>query len=297
MIPADPPKLAVILALFGTPLVALAATARPSTSLTLEMTGGSHVGSHKLSSENSHCTLGSGDPDRWETNFGDNEPEPGALSLFVLNVPHTAEGSTTDFSLSAGFNPFGSDDYQEYALEPATGNGTGTLTLEQTDRKHALVTVTGTTAEGVGLTAVLTCTDVMNLSGELMTDAELSRLNFAPDATAPTGSLRLTIGEQVYDRKTGAEGGCSRIEGDDLWYGYEHAGGEYTDLLLYVESLAAAASGTARFGFGVDLAPIHEVGATGTLTATVAGEQVTLVMDTRTAAGTPVQATIVCASP
>lgn len=69
------------------------------------------------------------------------------------------------------------------------------------------------------------------------------------------------------------------------------------DLTLYVASLEEAVGGTARFGFGVDLAPIHEVGDSGTVTATRAGDQVTLFMDTQTAEGTPVQATITCTLP
>lgn len=137
----------------------------------------------------------------------------------------------------------------------------------------------------------------MNLSGELLSEAEVAELRFASDAAVPTGSLSLSIGDKSYNVQTGDEGSCSQLEPDDLWYEYYHAGGTHTDLTLYVASLEEAAGGTTRFGFGIDLAPIHEVGNSGTVTATRAGDQVTLVMDTRTAEGTPVHATITCTLP
>ena len=75
------------------------ALAQPATSLTVVMTNGPHAGTYELSAADSYCTVGSGDPDSWETNFGNNAPAPGALSVFVLSVPHTGGGSTEDFSL------------------------------------------------------------------------------------------------------------------------------------------------------------------------------------------------------
>lgn len=276
------------------------ALAQPSTSLSVQVTGGDHEGAHKLTSADSYCTVGNSDADSWDTSFGDNAPDPGGLSVFVLTLPHI-EGvgaGTSDFFASAGFGAYGDEGYTEYTLDPTNANGSGTLTLEQEDRKRAVVTVTGETAEGVTLSATLTCNDVTNMSGDTLTEGELSELSFAPSAAAPTGSLSLSIGEEHYDVQTGDEATCyPDVVEDDLWYEYYHAGGTYADLTVVISSLGEAERGTSNFGFGIDLAPVHKVGDDGTITATRSGDQLTLVMDTQTAEGTPIHATITCTLP
>lgn len=214
------------------------ALAQPTTSLSVEVSGGEHAGTYELTSGDSYCMIGNAAPDSWNTTFGDDAPDPGGLSLFLLTVPHI-EGigaGTSDFSAFVGFGDYGDEGYTEYALDPAKANGSGTLTLEQADRRHAVVALTGETAEGVTLSATLTCNDVLNLSGDVLSEGELGELSFAPDAAAPTGSLSLSVGDRHYEVRTGDDATCSQMaEADNFFsYDYYHAGGSYADLSIYL---------------------------------------------------------------
>lgn len=274
--------------------------AAPMTSVEVEVTGGPYAGAYTQASPDTYCTVGSGEANSWGTTFGTDTPDPGGLSLFMLTAPNleTEAGAITDFSLFVGFGEYGDDGYTEYALEPAKGSGTGSLTLTQTDRKHAQLTITGQTAEGVVLNSTLTCNDILDMSGRSLSASEFGELDFAPDSASPTGSLELMLGDQRYTIQTGSEGSCTRgmAEAGDLWYEY-YAGEGHTDLLLMTNDVEGAKRGTSVFGFSIDLSPIHEPGDAGTLTITEGGEQLTLLVNAQTSDGTPVQVTAVCPLP
>ena len=273
------------------------ALAEPVTSVSVELAGGSQAGSYALTSSDTNCMLGMGDADSWETTLGDEQAEPGALGLFVLSAAHVdaATTGTADFSLFVGMGAYGSDGYSEYALEPAKANGSGTLTFVKTDRQHVRIDVDGTTAKGVALHATLTCNDVMDVSGRGLSDSEFAALKFGPDAASPTGSVDLSIGDAHYTVKTGAESSCQRdvYQPGDFWYEY-YGDNTHTDLTLITNDFAGAASGISSFGFGIDLSPVHEDGDSGTLTAALSGNALTLTFDAQTAEGSPVRGTIVC---
>lgn len=280
------------------------ALAVPLTRVSVEVTGGAYEGSYTRDSPDTNCMVGSGGGDKWEATVGTDVPEPGGLSLFMLTVPHsgmsssTGSATITDFSLFVGFGEYGGDGYTEYALEPASSKGSGSLSLTQTDRKHAQLAVTGQTAEGVTLSATLTCNDVLDMSGRALSASEFGELNFAPDSASPVGSLELALGDATYTVQTGEEGSCTSgmTQAGDLWYEY-YPGEGYTDVLLITDNLESAKSGTSVFGFSIDLSPIHQPGDAGTLTVTQTGDHLTLVADAQTSDGVPVKVTAVCPLP
>lgn len=63
------------------------ALAQPSTSLSLQMTGGDHEGAHELTAADSYCTVGNSDADSWDTSFGDNAPAPVASASLYSRFP------------------------------------------------------------------------------------------------------------------------------------------------------------------------------------------------------------------
>lgn len=220
--------------------------------------------------------------------------DPDTFGLLRLSVPD--ENNLAAFTLVAGFGDYGAPEYTEYTLEPANGLGTGLLEVDKTG-KHAVITVTGKTAEGVALAATFECLDVLDTSGDTPPLSDLA-LSFPPDATAPTGLLELSVGDQSYRVQTGPEASCDRhsAEGIGLWYEYD-PGGSYTGVMLIVPDLGAAKDGTSSFGFSIDLHPYHQNGdSSGKLTDTQAGDTLTLNAELTDADGTPLTATITCSS-
>jgi hypothetical protein len=218
-----------------------------------------------------------------------NSPE--TLGLLTLRVP--AENDPSRFTLVAGFGDYDTADYKEYLLEPANGVGTGSVHVVK-DGKHALLTVTGKTPDGVELSATLECLDVLDLTGETPQTSELA-LSFPPDSSPPKGSLELTIGSQSYRLKTGDEATCDRgvAEANDLWYDYD-PGGSYTGLMLIIQDLEEAKTGTANFGFSIDMHPYHAYGDGGNVTVRQDGNSLSIQAELTDTEGTAITATVTC---
>ena len=99
--------------------------AQPETMITLELTGGEHAGSYEVTQEDSSCLYGTSNGDDWRTLYspGDNNEFSTAL-LLIESVSENSNGGT-GFFFSAGFGEYGTNEYLEYILDPANGNGTG----------------------------------------------------------------------------------------------------------------------------------------------------------------------------
>jgi hypothetical protein len=257
----------------------------------LTLAGGSHAGHYEVQ-DSDGCIY----DHSWDITYSlyldkpsGNSPE--TFGLLMLNVPDGNDPSR--FTLVAGFGDYGTPDYSEYFLEGANGVGTGLVQIEKAG-KHALITVTGETSDGVALTATFECLDVLDLTGETLRTNELA-LSFPPDHATPKGSLELTVGGESYRVQTGDEATCDRgvAETSDLWYDYD-PGGSYTGLLLVIQDLEEAKAGTANFGFSIDMHPYHAYGDGGNLTVTQDGNSLTIQAEFTSTEGTAVAATVTC---
>lgn len=270
------------------------AQTEPERFVALDLGGGAHTG-HYEAKDSEACLY----DHNWDVTYSvylehPSGNSPDTFGLLRLSVPD--ENDLTAFTLVAGFGDYGTPDYTEYTLEPATGSGTGLLEVAKTG-KHAALTITGKTAEGVELTATFECLDVLDTSGDTPPLGDLA-LSFPPDSDMPTGLLELSVGGQSYRVQTGSEASCDRhvVEGVDLWYEYD-PGGSYTGVMLIVPDLEAAKGGTSSFGFSLDLHPYYQNGdSSGKLTDTQAGDTLTLKAELTDADGTPLTATITCSS-
>ncbi len=283
--------------------VAVAQT-EPERLISLELTGGAFAGHYEVQDRGS-CSY---DPS-WTINYLgylDNpaELDPEALGSLTLSVP---DETTSAFTLVAGFNDFApleaTDlttlmntelEHTEYIIDTVNGIGTGSVEIEK-NGKHALLTVTGETAEGVALTATFECLDVSDFTGEMSAVNE-SVISFPPDAISPTGSLELTISEQHYSVQTGTEVVCnpSWVGDLDFWYEY-NPGGSYTGIMVVILSLEEAQLGTAgAFRFLIDSQDIAEDGNVDNFTVSQDGNIFTLNAELTSAEGTVIATTITC---
>jgi hypothetical protein len=269
----------------------------PEILITLELTGGSHAGSYKLVPDYNGCQYGLGNPDSWEMNYSMylNKPSgnsPDALALVMFSMPSMSQKET--FTLTTAFGDYDTEAYSEYILDPANGKGTGEVTVEKKG-KHAVLKVQGETPDGVGVNATIECLDVFDYTGATP-DFNALDLSFPPDATAATGSLEFSLGEQSFQVTTAQEASCDQnvAEAGDLWYSYD-PGGSYTDLNVFIQNLEAAKSGTSAFGFSLDDHPLYDYAASGgTLTVAQAGNTLTLEVDVHSPEGIPVHARVEC---
>jgi hypothetical protein len=180
------------------------AQAQPETLISLDLTGGDNAGSYEVTQEDSSCLYGTSNGDDWRTLYGSDTSKDGTLSTVLLVIPNTTEAASgsTDFFFSAGLNEYGGDAYLEYILDPPNSNGTGTVTVQK-DGSEATLSITGQTSAGVKVNATITCNNVLEVGGEPKALSKLGELTFAPDSSAPTGSLELRIGDKTYSAQTG----------------------------------------------------------------------------------------------
>jgi hypothetical protein len=275
--------------------------AQPETLINVQLSGGDHAGTYEVTQEDSSCLYGTSNGDDWRTLYGTDTSQDGTLSTVLLLIPATTEATSgsTDFFFSAGLNEYGGEAYLEYILDPPNGNGTGTVSVQK-DGSEATLSITGQTSGGVDINATITCTNVLEVGGDPKALSTLGELNFAPDSAAPTGSLSLSIADKTYQVQTGEEATCTRdMMGDfdtEEVFMYSYYLDGYTNLDVYIPSLESAINGTSDFGFALDsYYLIYRTGeGTGTVTATQAGDQLTLEIRAQSVEGIGVQATLTC---
>jgi hypothetical protein len=270
------------------------AEAQPETMITVELIGGDHAGSYEVAQEDSSCLYGTSNGDDWRTLYSSGDTKDFSTALLLIPSVSEISGGGTDFFFSAGFGEYGTSEYLEYILEPATGNGAGTVTVQR-DGHDAVLSITGQTSSGVGVNATITCTTVLetNTGAKSLLDLEV---NFAPDSNSPTGSLELSIAEKSYRVQTGAEATCTRdFFGEAGLFGYNYYVDDYNSLDLFIPNFEVGQS-TSDFGFAVDTAYIlYKTGeGSGTVTSRQEGNTLTLEVDVQSSEGIPIQATLRC---
>jgi hypothetical protein len=291
-------SIAYLVLILSSALWASLAQAQPDTLISLELTGGDDAGSYEVTQEDSSCLYGTSNGDDWRTLYGSNTSKDGTLSTVLLVIPNTTEAASgsTDFFFSAGLNEYGGENYLEYILDPPNSNGTGTVTVQK-DGSQATLTITGQTSASVAVNATITCNNVLEVGGEPKALSNLGEVTFAPDSSAPTGSVNLTIADKSYQVQTGEEATCIRDAYDTpglFTYSYYVEG--FTNFDLFIPNFEVNAEGTADFGFSINsYYMVYRTGeGTGTVKATQAGDVLTLEVDVQTVEGIPVQATLTC---
>lgn len=135
--------------------------------ITVTLTGGPNAGTYTITSDESTCSMGLTGEKSFGNQFsqtGKTDKELSSVQLIATNYEEAKKGTndfTSDFtfgSIMAGKN---------YSLNPAKNIGTGKLTITETGSART-ATIEGTTKEGVGIKATITCrtTQVME-NGQL----------------------------------------------------------------------------------------------------------------------------------
>lgn len=266
----------------------------------VQLTGGDQAGTYEVTGSDAECLYGTSNGDDWQTRHITEENS--VLSTVLLLVPSTAAASsgTTDFFFSAGFGEYSSDEYLEYILDPTNTNGTGSITIQK-DGSQATINISGETATGVSVNATITCTNVLEVgadSYEPKALSELGAIRFAPDSTAPTGALELTIADKKYQIQTGEEASCGFDPYDPnlFYYGYYVDGYASLDLYIRASSLEALQQGSSDFLLSIDTTYVaYRTGeGSGTVKATQEGDTVRLAVKVESPEGIPVYATLTC---
>jgi hypothetical protein len=167
----------------------------------------------------------------------------------------------------------------------------------QKDGSQATLNISGQTSAGVAVNATITCNNVLEVGGEPKALSNLGELTFAPDSSAPTGSLELRIGDKTYSAQTGEEATCTRDAYDTpglFTYSYYVEG--YTNFDIFIPNFEVNGKGTSDFGFSMNsYYMVYRTGeGTGMVKATQEGDQLTLNVDVQTVEGIPVQAALTC---
>jgi hypothetical protein len=270
--------------------------AQPETIITVELTGGEHAGSYEVTQEDSICLYGTSNGDDWRTLYSPGGGEAGELSTTLLLIESVSENASggTDFFFSAGFGEYSTNEYLEYILDPATGNGAGTVTVQR-DGHDATLSVAGQTSAGVTVNATITCTTVLETNTKPKSLQDLA-VNFAPDSSHPTGSLELSIADKSYRVQTGEEATCTRdFFGEAGLFGYSYYVNGYNSVALFIPNFEVGQN-TSDFGFAIDTVYIlYKTGeGSGTVTSTQEGNTLTLEVAATSSEGIPVKATLQC---
>jgi hypothetical protein len=279
-------------------LLSTFAQAQPETVINVQLTGGGDAGSYEVTQEDSSCLYGTSNGDDWRTLYGSDTSQDGTLSTVLLVIPNTTEAASgsTDFFFSAGLNEYGGEAYLEYILDPPNGNGTGTVTVQK-DGSQATLNISGQTSAGLEVNATITCTNVLEVGGEPKALSKLGEVTFAPDSSAPTGSVSLTIADKSYHVQTSDEATCVKDVYDQVGvFQYSYYVDGYTNFDIFIRNFQVNGEDTSDFGFSMNsYYLVYRTGeGTGTVKATQAGDQLTLEVDVQTVEGIPVRATLTC---
>ena len=286
------------LALLTLPLLAAFAFAQsPATVIDLSITGGPLEGRYEAVSEDATCSYGYAfSEDSWGNQYSIETTDPTTFSSLQLIVPNSSQaaGGAGEFVTTVSFGELFTDSETSYTINTQnarTDEGTGIVTV-QDEGDTALVTISGTTAEGVGIEATITCNRVLRAAGG----------SSSAEADAPSGSLELSVTGETFSLPTGDEAGCSRdyAEEGDLFYSFYGEGNGLSNVELMLPDLEAAGTGSEAFYVSVnDQAYYLDTTAgnsdgSGLVTATRSGDALTLTLDVVTADGVPIQGTLTC---
>jgi hypothetical protein len=291
-------------------LISMSAAAQGglATTIDLTITGGPLAGTYHTTSDEITCSYGLIGEDAWGNQYSIETEDPTTFSSLQLIVPNTAEAAigTNEFLTTVSFGSLVVEtlDFDtSYTINTGTDSGTdggegqGTVIIED-HGDSAVVTINGTTEEGIGIEAVIQCHQVMRFAS-----------NEREEEATPNGSINLSIGEENYAVQTTDDvAACEPdfSEEGDLYYSYysEEGYSEEEDTLYNVEvlvyDLEAAREGSPDLYLSVNdqthyLDTTSEYG-TGTVAVQQNGDMFVITVDA-TLEGTPIQATVECQMP
>ncbi len=122
----------------------------------VNLTGGANAGSYDGKATDGGCSAGLTGEGSWGNQYSITTEDPKVFSSLQMIVPDAkaAAGGTNKFLITIGFGPLLSQ--KTYEIEPAKGNGTGTVKID--DRGNsAKVTFSGQTKAGVKVEGTIDC--------------------------------------------------------------------------------------------------------------------------------------------
>lgn len=131
------------------------------------VTGGPHAGTYTVTSKETTCSMGLTGDKSFGNQYSENnkgDKELSSLQLIVNNADE-AKAGTSKFMVTVGFGKLlGGDSYTIDGTKEDHKKGSGTAKLTESG-KDKTVDIDGTTADGVHITATLTCKSVMTANG------------------------------------------------------------------------------------------------------------------------------------
>jgi hypothetical protein len=124
------------------------------------LTGGSNAGSYDGKATEGGCSAGLTGKGSWGNQYSTTTEDPKAFSSLQMIVPDAkaAASGTKNFLLTVGFGPLLSQ--TSYEIEPAKGNGTGTVKVDD-HGSSGKVTFSGQTKQGVKVEGSIDCLVVL----------------------------------------------------------------------------------------------------------------------------------------
>ena len=141
----------------------------PAAEIRLAVYGGAHAGTVDVQSQEVICTHGIVGGNSWGVQFTDPQLTTPLGSMQLIVPPYTASGPTRRFYLGVVFESFleGVDHEIETREGASRPGGDGVVSVTRQDTSAAL-TVTGHTADGVGISARINCRRLRDTQQEMV---------------------------------------------------------------------------------------------------------------------------------
>jgi hypothetical protein len=135
----------------------------PDAEVELAIASGPHAGNYTGSTTTGGCSRNALGNNQFGLAYSNEASADGFTSfqMIVRDAAAAADSGTNDFTATVMFGPM--YEATSYQLNEADNEGSGTVSINQGDNDHAVVTVSGETADGVQLDATITCNVVFDM--------------------------------------------------------------------------------------------------------------------------------------
>lgn len=129
----------------------------------LAIATGAHAGRYSGATSSGGCTRDALGDNQFGLQYTNEAAADGFTSfqMIVRDAAAAADAETDDFMAAVTFGPLLTG--TTYQLDSAQDDGRGRVSISQGDKDHAVVTVSGETADGVQLDATITCNVVFDM--------------------------------------------------------------------------------------------------------------------------------------
>lgn len=138
----------------------------PQAEVDLVITGGAHAGNyHGVTPGSGGCSRNALGEDHFGLQYTNEDAADGFTSLQLILRDAAAAGATGTDDFVATVQLGSMSDGTTYNIDPANGDGSGTITLDDSGDDAATVVISGETADGVQVDATVTCNLVYDFGG------------------------------------------------------------------------------------------------------------------------------------